>query len=314
MSLRSSSWLSRARLALLVGAAAALTACGGEIHDQFNPNRILSVGDEYSYIDPSTGAKYSINRARSDGSLNCIDYPLWNQIVASEYGIRFEQCTASDGTPDTSGQALARTGALAADIQTQLDDFGGFEAEDLILVQVGANDVWELFNRYANGEALADMEEEARTRGNDLATRIDGWTDRGARVLVLDVINQGSTPEAGASAVANARSRLRTLTDAFNDGLRTGVADAANRRIAFMRANDRVQSAVDDDLYNYDNRSDAGCTVSPATSCTQNTLVSDLDPNPDRRDYIFAADRYLTSSMNQIIGDVAANLVDDFPF
>lgn len=314
MSLRFSSWLSRAKIALLSGTVAVLAACGGEIHDQFKPSRILSVGDEYSYIDAGTGAKFTINRARSDGSLNCIEYPLWNQIVAAEYGFRFEQCTPADGTPDTRGQALARVDALAADIQTQIDDFGGLRADDLILVQVGANDVWELFNRAANGEAMSDLQTEATARGSDLAERIDEWTEQGARVLVLDVINQGSTPEAGASTLPDARTRLRTLTDAFNDGLRTGVADAANRRIAFMRANNRVQSAVDDDLYNFDNRSGEACTVSPATDCTQDTLVSDMDPNPSRREYIFAADRYLTPSMNRIVGDVAAGLVDDFPF
>lgn len=314
MSLCFSSWLPRAKLALLGGAVAALTACGGEIHDEFKPSRVLSVGDEYSYIDAGTGAKYTINRANDDGSLNCIEYPLWNQIVAAEFGFRFEQCTPSGGTPDARGQALARTGALAADIQTQLDDFGGFQANDLILVQVGANDVWELFNRYAAGEALADLLAEARTRGSDLASRIEDWTTDGARVLVLDVVNQGSTPEAGASAVDAARTHLRSLTDAFNDGLRTGVADAASRRIAFMRANDRVQIAVDDDQYNFDNRSGEACTVSPATDCTQNTLVAGMDPNPSRREYIFAADRYLTPSMNRIVGDVAAGLVDDFPF
>lgn len=317
MSLRSRPWLPRLKRAVLgVAMVAALTACGGDVHDRFRPSRILSVGDEYSYIDPATGAKYSVNRARSDGSYNCDEYLLWNQIVAADYGIRFEQCTPPDRNPDTRGQVLAQPGTLAADIQAQVDNFGGFRDGDLILVQVGANDVWELFQRGVNGESWTALAEEARTRGRDLGTRIDEWTRRGARILVLDVINQGSTPEAGAVAqtVSNARTRLRELTSEFNKGLRQRVADVANRRIAFLRANDRVQVAVDDDQYNFDNRSAAGCTVSPATDCTQHTLRPDFDPNPNRREYIFSADRYLTPAMNHILGDVAVGLIDDFPF
>lgn len=314
MFLRSSSWLSHAKRALLVGTAAALTACGGEIYDGFEPERILSVGDEYSYIDAATGAKYTINRINNDNSFNCSEYPLWNQIVAAEYGFRFQQCTPAGGTADTRGQLLARQNAKAADLQTQIDDFGGLREDDLVLVQVGANDVWELFERYENGETIASLQAEATTRGTALASRLNGWTSVGARILVLDVFNQGSTPEAGASAVADARAQLRALTDAFNDGLRKGVNEAANRHIAFMRANDRLQSAVDDDQYNFDDRASAACTVSPATTCTTSTLKPSVDPNPDERNYIFAADRYLTPAMNRIVGDVAASLVDDFPF
>lgn len=314
MFLRSSSWLPHAKRALLVGTLAALTACGGKVYDGFEPERILSVGDEYSYIDGSTGAKYTINRINADNSFNCADYLLWNQIVVAEYGFRFQQCTPAGSTADARGQALAQPGAKAADVQAQVEGIGGLRENDLVLVQAGANDVWELFERYENGEAIAALQAEATSRGTGLATRVNGWTSGGARILVLDVYNQGSTPEAGASSLADARTQLKALTDAFNDGLRTGVASAANRRIAFLRANDRLQNAVDDNQYNFDDRASAACTVSPATTCTTSTLKAGVDPDPSRRNYIFAADRYLTPAMNRIVGDVAASLLDDFPF
>ncbi|MCW7539091.1 SGNH/GDSL hydrolase family protein [Aquabacterium sp. A7-Y] len=319
MSLRSSRWLFRLQLAALAGAAAALTACGGDVFDPFKPQRILSVGDEYSYIESaegaSKGAKYTINALKGDSTFNCDGHWLWTQFVTSNYGFRFKECTPDGAAPDERARALAREGAKAADISTQINAAGGLRAEDLVLVQVGANDVWELFDSYAQGNGLDGLKATAENRGRALAALMLGWNEQGVRVVVLDVTDQGDTPEAGASSVANAREALRQLSTAFNDGLRAGLAGNV-RRTALIQANNLVGDAADDTRYDFDNRTDGACldSVATAKACTTGTLKANTDPGPSSNDYIFAKGRYLTPTINRLLGDLAVNRAEDHPF
>lgn len=314
MSLRLSRWLPRLRLAALAGAAvAALTACGGEVSDPFKPQRILSVGDEYSYIDATSGAKYTINGLTSDSKFDCSVYPLWNQWVAREYGFTFQECKGADGR----ARALAKEGAKVADVGVQADVAGGVQDKDLVLLQVGANDVWQLYQDLIAGGDLAALKNEATRRGDALGQLIKNWNDKGARVVVMDVFNQGQTPEAGAAAATNptARTQLQELSTAFNDGLRA-VLSGNQRKTVLVLGNNLVSDAVEDKAFGFDHRDTNACldSVPSAKACTTATLNAGVNPNPSAFDYIFAKGRYLSPAINQELGERAFSEADKHPF
>ncbi|WKB51899.1 hypothetical protein [Eleftheria terrae] len=312
MSLRLSRWLPRLRLAALAGAAvAALTACGGEVSDPFKPQRILSVGDEYSYIDATSGAKYTINGLTSDSKFDCSVYPLWNQWVAREYGFTFQECKGADGR----ARALAKEGAKVADVGVQADVAGGVQDKDLVLLQVGANDVWQLYQDLIAGGDLAALKNEATRRGDALGQLVKNWNDKGARVVVMDVFNQGQTPEAGAAAATNptARTQLQELSTAFNDGLRA-VLSGNQRKTVLVLGNNRLSKAVEDKDLKHRDTNACLDSVATAKACSTATLNAGVDPNPRTLDYIFAKDRYLTPAMNQALGEQAVKETDQHPF
>ncbi|AKJ27617.1 SGNH/GDSL hydrolase family protein [Caldimonas brevitalea] len=320
MSLRSSSWPSRLKLAAITCVAAVLTACGGDVYQPFEPQRILSIGDEYSYIDATTGAKYTINALRTDAAgasvPNCDGYWLWTQYVAFEYGFRFAECPEAGAAPDTRARALAKEGSKVADVATQLDAAGGVQANDMILVQVGANDVWELYNQYGTTAATLDaVKAQANSRGKALAAQLLAWTEKGARIIVMDVTDQSDTPEARSATGADVFNGLEQLSTAFNEGLRAGLS-GDQRKIALILANNRVKEAVDDERYNFDNRTDAACVDGLASPklCNTGTLKPDVDPNVDNANYIFSSGRYLTPVMHRLLGDLARSQADRQPF
>ena len=107
----------------------------------------------------------------------------------------------------------------------------------------------------------------------------------GARVVVLDLPYQGSTPQ----AASEDRARLNSLTEAFNKGLRFNLPDNS-RYIALVLANNRVELAqkTENSPYPFLNRTEAVCTTeSSAKACTTATLKI-ADASSNRYEYVFA--------------------------
>ncbi|HWP19843.1 MAG TPA: hypothetical protein VNO84_11990 [Burkholderiaceae bacterium] len=315
---------------LLAAAAGALlvAGCGGDVHQRFEPQRILSIGDEYSYIDPATKARYTVDPLHADGSRDCAydRFWLWNQFVADRYGRSFNECPVAGRTADGNTRMLAQEGATVATLASQLDAVGGARDRDLLLVFVGANDVWELYSNPAATSPTPEgvcaqatkstAEQSACARGQALARQLETWTRAGARVVVLDVPNQGSTPEAGAAGAD--RAQLERLTTAFNEGLRFTLPDDS-RYIALVLANNRVRLAQqnNDSPYPFNNRNDPICTTGSAKDCTTSTLqagASADDANNSRYRYVYAAGRHLTPTMHRLIGQLAGDRARDQPF
>jgi len=153
------------RLAAALATAAVLAGCGGsDIVDRFQPQRIVSLGDEYSYIAAAgdagitpdlVGRKHAVNVLRDDGSTDCNANRLWNQQFVEGYGFSFAQCNPNGRDPSRA-LLYARPGAtaagggeasIAAQIGRHAAQAGGFRAGDLVLVFAGANDVEAAYRR-----------------------------------------------------------------------------------------------------------------------------------------------------------------------
>jgi outer membrane lipase/esterase len=224
----SSKWMTKG----LAGMAAlcALAACGGgDTQEPFNPNRVLAFGDELSTIE-ADGRKYSINAYKitdtttnppteSTTELDCARNPIWIQTVASSFGLAFDRCLGTATT--ASGQVLAQRGQKVADLPAQLAAVQGaaFNERDLALMQVGMNDILELYARYP-AESSASLIEEARSRARVYGEAINRLATSGPAVVVLTVPDLGLTPFARAqntsSGDPNRGKLLSQLTDAFN--------------------------------------------------------------------------------------------------
>jgi outer membrane lipase/esterase len=224
----SSKWMTKGMAALTV--LCALAACGGgDTQEPFKPNRVLAFGDELSYIE-TDGRKYSINAYKitdtttnppteSTTELDCTRNPLWIQTVAASFGLAFDRCLGTATT--ASGQVLAQPGQMVRDLPAQLAAVTGaaFNERDLALMQIGMNDILELYRRYP-AESSASLIEEARARARVYGERINTLAQSGPAVVVLTVPDLGLTPFARAQNTTSGdpnRSKLLTqLTDAFN--------------------------------------------------------------------------------------------------
>jgi outer membrane lipase/esterase len=228
----SSKWMTKgvSRALAALTALCALAACGGgDTQEPFKPNRVLAFGDELSYLE-TDGRKYSINAYKitdsttnppteSTTELDCTRNPLWIQTVATSFGLAFDRCLGTATT--ASGQVLARPGNKVADLTAQLASVQGaaFNDRDLALMQIGMNDILELYARYP-AESSASLIEEARARARVYGEAINTLARSGPAVVALTVPDLGLTPFARAQNTSTGdatRSKLLSqLTDAFN--------------------------------------------------------------------------------------------------
>ena len=331
MSLRSSRWSFRATLAACAGALALLAGCGGDVYEPFRPDRAISFGDEYSYIR-ADGRKYTYNYledlSNPATSLNCSANPVWNQIVVEEeYGFSFTQCNRGGRTGNAVAQLYAAEKAKIGDIAKQIDDFlsrgNTLSKKDLILLQGGANDIWEIWENA--GHTVTDASRaEARARGAALGAQINRLTAMDARVLSIDVPYQGSTPKAFALTAAtpvaypNAPTDLNVLTDEFNSGFYFSFP-TNSRKAAYAQVNSLVRRIMNTDdssrPYKFRDVTTVSCVNVPsALECTNTTLLGDASPVGDNWNYVFADERFFTPTVNRLMGNLARDRADEHPF
>lgn len=309
------------RAPMLMGAVAlavAMAGCGGgggQI-EPFKPTRILSFGDESSVIT-ATGKKYTVNAVNdTTGAIDCASNPLWNQALASTFGLVFAECNPTSVAAPT-GKIYAQPGAKVADVKTQIDGhlaLSGVDSKTLITVLAGANDVLELYAQYP---ALSEntLKAEAAARGRLLAAQINRLADAGGRIILPTLPDMGLTPfaikENTAKADPNRAKLLTSLTAAFNSELTLKVT-LDGRQLGVVFGDELIQTLVKfASGYGYTNVVDGAClSTSPVPDCTSKTLVTDATTTT----WLWANDTLLSPAGHNRLGSIAQTRALSNPF
>lgn len=289
---------------LRAAATAALTlllaSCGGESLVAFNPDRVLVFGDEASVItlEPvaSQGKKYTINALNTDGTFNCVNNPLWIQILASTYGIGFPECPGPTATGAAAvGRILAQagataSGALAIDLAQQITqqlnrpvaEGGGIGSNDLVTVFIGVNDVVAAFERYEAGASRDEVSALAEASGVAIAAQVARIAAAGGKVIVSTVPDVGVTPYGRAKDVADA-ALLTLLTTRVNNQFLLALQNSGNnngRQIGLIELNPYLINVIAFPV-GYVNVTEGACKALPLPpNCTTSTLRNNPDGTP----------------------------------
>jgi len=250
------------RAVAAVGCSAGLLAsCGGGTthYEKFVPSRLIVFGDEYSALtDPKNSGNsynYAMNAVDPTDSTNatvlCSDSSryIWVQRLASYYGLVFKECNPNNlASSKLNALMQAQYGATERAVEAQVSAFQGdighdaLGSNDLVTVWVGMNDVIEIYKDSVTYSSTVDKTTEAEARGERLARLINSITDTGARVLVAQVFEMGSTPWAKAQGTSEAKL-MTSISDAFNQGLRTVLLNDGSK-IGLLTFNDAIANLV----------------------------------------------------------------------
>lgn len=310
-------WMVRGKrtMALALVATALLSACGGGTStiDAFIPKTIVAFGDETSVI-LAGGRKYSINALTAEKALDCKANPVWVQYLAAQYGLVFAECNP-ENVVDPKARMRAVVGARAADLGPQVDAYvtaGGFGDDAMATVLIGAHDVLALYGDYptrGRSELLAD----ARELGQLVGVQINRLVNRGVRVIVATVPDQGLTPYALAQKAANTdinrAELLSDLTAEFNAGIRTTALNDG-RYVGLILGDEMVQAMVKSPAsFSLSNVTSVVCTAA-LPDCSTDTLIS----GGNASSWLWADTLYLGPNGQQRLGLLAASRAANNPF
>lgn len=301
-----------------VALAAALVGCGGgggQI-EPFAPTRIISFGDESSVLT-AAGKKYTINALdATSGALQCASNPLWNQTLATTFGLTFPECNPNNVASPT-GKIYAAAGAKVADVKGQIDSHlatGSFDAKTLVSVLAGSNDVLELYAQYPT-KSEATLRAEAAVRGRQLADQINRLADAGARIILPTIPDMGLTPfalnENTVQSDPNRAKLLTALTASFNTELTLRVT-LDGRQLGVVFGDELVQTLVKFAAgYDLSNVTTAAClATAPLPDCTSATLVSDASAST----WLWASPTLLSPAGQKHLGTIAQGRALRNPF
>jgi outer membrane lipase/esterase len=311
---------------------ALLASCGGSSNGlvAFVPARILAFGDEASVITAS-GRKYTVNALNADGSIDCVNDPIWIQALASSYGMVFPQCVGASTDPNPASLILAQPGATAAgtsdadlaqqitlQLQQPVSDGGGISSNDLVTVYIGVNDVVAAFLSYQAGASTSDAQAQAEQAGVAIATQLMRIADAGGKVIVATVPDVGATPFAR-SLDAISAAELTYLTGRVNNQMLLTLSNAGyndGRKIGLIEINTYLLSVVANPLtYGYVDVTGAACVPLDPLLCTTDTLQT----NPDGTSagaftWLWASQLQLSPGGHRQLGNVASSRAHNQPF
>jgi hypothetical protein len=267
---------------------------GGDTVEPFAPTGMVAFGDDVNVIE-ANGYKHTINGVEADGTLDCDMHRLWTQIVAADFGMKFENDTCLDAGEVPKGRSLAAPGAKVADVVTQVDTYLASRtagAIDLGLLWVGINDIVELFGQYP-AQTEAALRAEATARGKLLAEQANRIGLSGSPVVVVTAPDMGLTPLARAGG-AEAMRLLSGLSRDFNAALHVNLVQDG-RVIGIVFGEGETQNSVEfAGSFGYANATDALCLPSaPLPTCTTATLTIQDNPATPENEALTAASQYL---------------------
>lgn len=318
MSLMSSRWWPRLKAAVITSAVV-LAGCGGSTFDAFKPQRILSFGDEYSYIDDS-GRRYTVDYVASNGTRNCDeeDYRLWNQAVVEHYDLAFAQCNPL-GLDSSRTFLYARPGATVADIGAQIDHHlatAGVQPRDLALILGGNNDIKALAARFPEQDA-ATLRNAAYDAGKALGEQINRLIDLDVRVLVLTPPDLGLSPYGAAqdALVPGRKALMSEMSTEFIRGLRDTIVNDG-RLAALALSGDLVRRIVEDpqDEYSSYIHDRGACQEGvDVLDCTTTTLRDGISTGR-LQIYVYADDQHVSPNIQRLWGRLAIERMRENPF
>jgi phospholipase/lecithinase/hemolysin len=308
-------------------AAVALASCGGGTYqvNSFAPERILSFGDEGSVLVPPQGLKYSINGVSPTTDLvDCSLLPLWNQVLATSFGMTYEECNPEAVASPTAFNFSAPN-ATIDDVTTQVNAFlsgDSFSGKDLVTIWVGLHDILEIYAEGGTGGDNSQLILQARARGEQLAGLVNTIVGLGAKVLVLTIPDMGQSPfaynEQNAHGDFNRVQLLSDMSNNFNRAMRSTVINDGSK-VGLVLPDDYVNSATRSPGsfgYASDAAITAGCLdTAPLPTCNENTLVVDPVTNTSTTTlFLWADPTHLGPTAHNSIGQQANSRAHSNPF
>lgn len=297
--------------------------------EDYVPTRVISFGDELSLIK-GDGSKYTVNgfSATATTTLDCTVNPVWNQSLATNFGLAFPVCKPAS-IAIANGSMNAVQGVTVAGVEAQVNAVASseFVPSTLVTIQGGLWDVVNAYNSYktnANRDAAFVL---VRAAGVKLAGLVNQITNNGsgARVLYATVPDLGYSPlaytelAAAGTCVVDCRQFLIDLTAAFNEALRINVLNDGRYAglVAFddtlrSMANPTVRTTVYGLINTDAATSVAACTTPDISLCNTTTLVPELAGSATG--YLWASDRLPGPNWHSRVASVAITRARINPF
>ncbi|HEX6707524.1 MAG TPA: hypothetical protein VF169_22390 [Albitalea sp.] len=323
-------WTGALRVVGGVIAAALLASCGGgEQVERFHAARVIAFGDETSVIEIDH-TKYTINSLAApttdvpSPTIDCTQFPIWVQVVASGYGVPFPQCPGNATSAPSLIKATANACAVsssgpactsAADVGAQVDNFllsDSFGGKDLVTVLAGENDIWALYNQVVAGTLTQGAaESQAEAAGTALAGVVNRIAQAGGKVLIATMADQSLTP-AGRGDAARVAS-LHQLTARFNSRLRVGLINDG-RMIGLVLHDESVNSLANTATFNSTDPACDDAHVDNVRTCTSQTLRVKDGVTASPSTWLWADRRHLSPAGQSNLGSLALTRASNNPF
>lgn len=210
---------------VLATAFTLLAACGsGSKYDEFIPTRIVSVGDQLSYLGnsnltPAYSDRFTVNNLASDTAIN-----NWVLQLAASYGLSTNLSGPDPAVVGKAGPVANKVANLEAQLATVTPRSG-----DMLVVNGGMADILALAEAVALGtKTSAQALTEIATAGSDLQALLIKLLSQYKNILVINAydlrdspyaLNRSLTAASPAISRANFQQLLHEMTRAFNTAL-----------------------------------------------------------------------------------------------
>ncbi len=301
-------WAQRGLRSVAACALVLLAACGSSSKfEEFIPTRIVSVGDQLSYLGnsaltPAFSDRFTINNTATDTGVN-----NWVLQLAASYGLSTNLTTADPAV-------VARTDATANRVSDLAGRLTGFTSRsgDMLVVNGGVADIIALADAVADtpastAQALADI----AAAGANLQSFLTSQQNSFKHILVLNAYDMRSSPYASSKTLSTYNGGfsqfLHDMTRAFNNGLirNAGTFPAGSG----IRLFDLETLFLNANLYNFGITA-AGMTSTTSTcpsftteairkACTTTTAAASRS---DYASYLFADTKFPSPVAHQLLG------------
>jgi outer membrane lipase/esterase len=308
---------------VLATAFTLLAACGsGSKYEEFIPTRIVSAGDQLSYLGnsaltPAYSDRFTVNNLASDTAVN-----NWVLQLAASYGLSTNLSAADPAVVGTADPVNNKVANLEAQIATVTPRSG-----DMLVVNGGMADIIALAEAVATGtKTSAQALSEISAAGSELQAILLRQLSRYKNILVINAYDLKNSPYASGRDLSAAptmtqaafQQLLQDMTRAFNTALiRNAGTFASGTGIRLFDAETWFLNA---NLYNI------GITAAGLTSgtCPSMAIPAGTDDSSTRvactttaaaalnasyDTYLFADNKFPTPVAHRFLGTQAYNFL-----